>query len=119
MNNNIKSCKWLLTINNPDQDTIMHDSIKEVLSSLDLQYWCMCDEISENDIYHIHLLIITKSAVTFEYIKKRFPVAHIDYCKCSAGAVRDYIRKEGKYERMSTEEINIPDTFEEYGIFLG
>lgn len=117
MKDNIKSCKWFITINNPGSNIATHDSIKDVLSGFDLKYCCMCDEIGKNDTYHTHLLIITNNAVSFEYVKNKFPFAHIDFCRGTVQAVRDYIRKEGKYKGTAKEETNIADTFEEFGVF--
>lgn len=116
MKNDTQSRKWLLTINNPSEHGFSHEGIKATLSSIkDLLYWCMCDEIGKNNTYHTHLYLYRKNPMRFAMIKKKFPVAHIDYCRGTSQDNRDYIRKEGKYKGTKKEETNLPNTFEEYG----
>ena len=62
-----RSRKWQLTINNPIEHNLEHNTIKEYLSNLDnLIYWCMCDEIGgQEKTYHTHVYIHLKNAITF------------------------------------------------------
>lgn len=78
-------------------------------------YYCLCDEVGENQTPHIHLFFYCKNAVTFDRIKKLFPTAHIESALGSCQENRDYIRKEGKYLNSDKKETNLIDTFEEYG----
>ncbi len=116
MDDKTRSRKWLLTINNPEVHNLGHDAIKDILGSFkSVKYWCMCDEIGKNETYHTHLLLYGENAIKFSVVKKKFPAAHIDYCRGTVQENRDYIRKEGKYKGSTKEETNIPDTFEESG----
>lgn len=111
-----KCRKWQLTINNPDKYGMDHESIKDILLTIkNLAYWCMCDEIGEEGTYHTHVFIYRKSFMRFDMIKKKFPVAHIEYCHGTAQENRDYIRKEGKHKDTDKAETNLINTFEEYG----
>ena len=117
MEDKTRSRKWLLTINNPAEHGYSHEYIRSALASFKaVKYWCMCDEVGgKNSVYHTHLFIMGNNGILFATVKKKFPKAHIDYCKGMAQENRDYIRKEGKYKGSSKEETNIKDTFEEMG----
>lgn len=112
-----RSRKWLITINNPQEHGFSHDVIKEKLSKIkNLDYWCMSDEIGEEQTYHTHIGLSRGSAIRFSQLKKMFPPAHLDMCKGSMQEVRNYITKSGpKWEKHKKKETNLPDTFEEYG----
>lgn len=117
MEDKTRSRKWLLTINNPAEHGYSHDYIKSALASFKaVKYWCMCDEVGgKNYVYHTHLFIMGNNGILFSTVKKKFPKAHIDYCRGLAQENRDYVCKEGKYKGTSKEETNIKDTFEEMG----
>lgn len=117
MEDRTRSRKWLLTINNPAEHGYSHDYIKSALASFKaVKYWCMCDEVGgKNNVYHTHLFIMGNNGILFSTVKKKFPKAHIDYCRGLAQENRDYVCKEGKYKGTSKEETNIKDTFEEMG----
>lgn len=116
MNDNLQSRKWLLTFNNPEKYGYSHDAIKTILSGIKgMTYWCMCDEIGKEGTYHTHLFLFRKSPFTFQQIKKKFPTAHIDYCRGTTQENRDYVMKEGKHKGTDKEETNLRNTFEEYG----
>lgn len=117
MEDKTRSRKWLLTINNPAEHGYSHDYIKSALASFKaVKYWCMCDEVGgKNNVYHTHLFIMGNNGILFSTVKKKFPKAHIDYCRGLAQENRDYVCKEGKYKGTSKEETNIKDTFEEMG----
>lgn len=116
MDNKTQSRKWLLTFNNPTEKNLNHDSIKQILERFKaVKYWCMCDEIGKSNTPHTHLFIYSTSGMLFSTVKKKFPTAHIDYCRGTAQENRDYIRKEGKYKGSTKEETNIISTFEEFG----
>ncbi len=115
LNNNTQSRKWQLTINNPKEHNLGHEELKEILSTLKLEYWCMCDEIGDNGTYHTHIFIYSKSPKKFSTIKNKLPIAHIEACKGKASQNREYIRKEGKYKDTDKAHTNLIDTFEEWG----
>lgn len=116
MDDNTQSRKWLLTFNNPEKYGYDHDNIKAALSTVkNITYWCMCDEIGKQGTYHTHLFIFRNSPLKFKVIKKKFPTAHIDYCRGTTQENRDYVRKEGKHKDTDKEDTNLHNTFEEFG----
>ena len=109
-----KATKWILTINNPQEHGLDHETLKQKFDELGLTYWCMCDE--KGSQYHTHAYIERKgSCMRFEQLKKKFPSAHFDEVKGTAQENRDYIRKDGKWKGTAKEETNIAETFEESG----
>lgn len=116
MDSDTQSRKWLLTFNNPEKYDFGHDNIKAVLSKIkNITYWCMCDEVGKEGTYHTHLFIYREGQMRFSMIKKKFPNAHIDYCRGTTQDNRDYVRKEGKHKDTDKAETNLPNTFEEFG----
>lgn len=116
MNDKTRSRKWLLTINNPEKYKMTHDGIRQILSGFKaVKYWCLCDEVGKEGTYHTHLFICGNNGILFQTVKKKFPPAHIDYCRGTSQENRDYIRKEGKYKGSKKEETNLANTFEESG----
>lgn len=111
----VRSRKWLLTINNPDEHDISHAMINVLLTGLSLLYYCMCDETGEEGTYHTHLFLHFKNAVSFSRLKDLFPSAHIDKAYGTPQENRDYVRKEGKYLNSEKKTTNHIETFEEYG----
>lgn len=115
MSKNERCRKYLITINNPKKHHFEHNYINELMSKVKWQYYCLCDETGEEGTYHTHLYFECKNAISFNTIKKLFPIAHIDVARGSAKENRDYIRKEGKYADTEKSSTNHPETFEEYG----
>lgn len=108
--------KYQLTMNNPELHDWSHDYIKNVLGTFaGVRYWCMCDEIGEQQTPHTHLFIIFNSQVEFKSLQKCFYGAHIEPANGSNQENRDYIRKEGKWHDDEKHETNLPETFEEFG----
>lgn len=103
MEDKTRSRKWSLTINNPKEHGYDHACIKNILEKWKgVIYWCMCDEIGgKKSVYHTHLFIMGGNGILFSTVKKKFPGAHIDYCRGLAQENRDYVRKEGKYKGVS------------------
>lgn len=113
---NQKCRKWQITINNPIEHSFSHEKIRETNQDLKgLVYWCMCDEIGQNETYHTHIYMYYKDARTFETIKNLFPPAHIERARGTSQENRDYIRKEGKHSETEKATTNLKDTFEEFG----
>lgn len=110
-----KGRKYQITINNPQDYNINHETINTIMKEFKWIYYCFCDEIGENKTPHIHLFFVCKNAVLFSKVKKLFPTAHIESAIGSCQENRDYIRKEGKYLNSDKKETNLIDTFEEYG----
>lgn len=108
--------KYQLTINNPIEKGLTQDVIKTTLDSFsNCDYWCMCDEIGEQNTLHTHVYIAFRNAVEFHMIQQRFYGAHIEPAKGSHQQNRDYIRKDGKWLNDPKHETNLLDTFEESG----
>lgn len=115
-NNDLKSRKWLLTINNHLEHGYTHDVIINLCENLKCTYFCMCDEIGLNEhTPHCHIFIFRNNPIRFRTIQKEFKIAHIDFCQGTIQQNRDYIRKEGKYLDSRKKETNLPDTFYESG----
>lgn len=112
-----KGRKWQITINNPLEHGLDHETIKEILESMHLDYWCMCDEIGiEKETPHTHIYVYKESNIRFTTIQKKFNSnVHIEWCYGSSKENRDYIRKEGKYQNSEKKETNLIETFEECG----
>ena len=107
--------KYLLTINNPEKYGITHEYIRDALSSLNADYYAICDEIGESGTYHTHVFIYRESNVRFRTIKGKFPSAHIDIAQGTCEDNRNYLLKEGKWANTSKSETTVKGTFEECG----
>ncbi|MDD3417363.1 MAG: hypothetical protein PHY47_25800 [Lachnospiraceae bacterium] len=115
MDKELKSSKWHLVINNPADVGMTHEKIKLTVENMKaVEYWCMCDEIGLSGIYHTHIFISFAIAKCFSKLKNDFPQAHIEAAKGILQDNRDYIAKDGKWEKDIKHEINLPDTFEEF-----
>ncbi len=111
-----RSRKWQITINNPKEKGFDHERIKEQLGTFkSCVYWCLSDEIGENGTYHTHVFMACSDAVRFSTIKKKFERAHFEMAKGTSKENRDYIFKEGKWEKDKKKETNLPETHEEFG----
>lgn len=107
--------KYLLTINNPNDHGITHESIQEILATKfkSLVYACMSDEVASQ--HHKHVFLAFSSPVRFSQIKKHFPNAHIDKSRGTAENNRQYVFKEGKWADTNKAETNLKDTHWEWG----
>lgn len=111
-----QSRKWLITINNFLDFGITREGIKDKLSTLNLKYWCMGEEIgNQSKIHHIHIFICSDGGIRNTTLKRKFPVAHLDACIGTCKQNRDYVLKEGKYADSIKADTSIPGTFEEWG----
>lgn len=110
-----KSRKYLLTINNPSEHDITHESIQEILVNnfKSLVYACMSDEVASQ--HHKHIFLAFSSPVRFSQVKKYFPAAHIDKSRGTAENNRDYVFKQGKWADTNKAETNLNDTHWEWG----
>lgn len=109
--------KFLLTINNPLDKGITHDTIKIRLSSLkSLVYYCIADEIGANEhTPHTHIFVIYQNPKVISTIKNLFPESHIDLVRGSNSQNRDYVLKQGKWQDTEKGTTSIPESQEEYG----
>lgn len=108
--------KWQLTINNPIEKGYTHEVLKELLNNLPkIKYWCMSDEVGENGTYHTHIYFYLDEAIRFSTLQNRFNGAHFEMVKGTSQQNRDYVFKEGKWEKDKKKETNLSDTHEEFG----
>ena len=71
--------RYQLTINNPQEHGYDHNVIKAALEKgAKLLYWCMADEVGQEETYHIHLFLVYENPVMFTTLKNKFPTAHIE-----------------------------------------
>lgn len=78
-------------------------------------YYCLSDEIGKKEkTHHTHIYIVCSSAVRFSTIKNRFPQAHIEIARGTSEQNRDYVFKNGKYEK-DKGSTKLLDTQEEHG----
>ena len=117
MDNDTRSRKWQITINNPADKQYDHDYIKFMLNQFKgIIYWCMCDEIGiENQTYHTHVYVAFSSGVRFSTLKSKFNGAHFEMAQGTSQQNREYISKTGKWEKDKKKETNLTATFEEFG----
>lgn len=112
-----QSRKWQLTINNPADKGITHETIKQMLIQIKpVVYYCMADEIGlETKTPHTHVFICAKSPVRFSRIKKLFPDFHIEPAHGTVQENKDYVQKNGKWAEDVKADTRIDNTFEEWG----
>lgn len=116
MQKDTQSRKWQITINNPVDKGFTHNSIKDILSTFkSCVYYCFSDEIGEEGTYHTHIYMCCSSAVRFSTIQNKFGGGHYEMAKGTSQENRDYVYKEGKWEKDKKKETNLPDTHEEWG----
>ena len=112
---NLRSRKWLLTINNPIDKGFSHEVLKDLLLKLKVSYWCMSDETGENGTYHTHIYLYRNNAISAQRLHNLFPGAHRDYARGTSQENRDYVFKEGKWLNSEKGTTNHRDTHEEFG----
>ena len=110
-----QSRRWSLTINNPKDCGLDHDTIIERLHLFHPRYFCLADEIGESGTYHTHIYLFSHSPIRFSTIKNRFPPAHIEKSMKGSVANRDYITKSGKWADTKKVETSVEGTFFEFG----
>ena len=106
--------KWSLTINDPIPKGLTHEKIKMLLFMLKgIDYICMSDEIG--DRHHTHVYAHFEKPKRFSTIKNLIPKAHIERAIGTSIQNKEYIFKEGKWEKTEKKETNLADTHEEWG----
>ena len=110
-----QSDMYQLTINNPLEKDLPHNTIRDILikNFKTLEYFCMVDE--KGECYHTHVFFCCSSRVRFSMVKRYFPTAHIESVKGTVSQNINYIKKSGKWENDIKHGTQIPGTFEEFG----
>lgn len=114
---NKQSRKWQITINNPADKGITHESLKQAISTLkSIVYYCLADEIGlGKETPHTHLFLAAKNGIRFSTIKNMFPEAHLESAHGTSAENREYIQKTGKWQNDPKADTSIDGTFEEWG----
>lgn len=112
---NLRSRKWLLTINNPIDKGYTHEHIKEILSKFKIVYWCMSDETGSEGTFHTHIFLASNNGIRATTLQDRFEGAHRDIARGTCQQNRDYVFKEGKWLDSEKGTTNHRDTHEEWG----
>lgn len=107
--------KFLLTIQNSAARGYSHETIRDILGSLNVDYACMSDEIATTGTPHTHVFFYRKGAIREDTIRRKFPGVHFDNCYGSCQENRAYVAKEGKWAETEKAETSVPGTFEEFG----
>lgn len=86
---------WVLTNNYKDVEPIPDEELKEFLHSLsDIRYYIFQLEKGENETLHHQIYISFEKVKRFDYLKKRFPRAHIENMKGNPEQAKEYCSKE-------------------------
>ncbi len=112
----VKSRKWLATINNPFAAGLSHDVIKNILATLPLDYYCMADELATTGTPHTHIFLYAGGTVRFDTLKRRLPTAHFDKAYGTCAQNREYVSKTGKWAATDKADTVVPGTFYEWGV---
>lgn len=112
-----QSRKYQLTINNPQEKNLDHETLKrKLLEFKPVEYFCLADEKGlEGQTPHTHIYMVSKSPIRFSTVKKRFPEAHIEEARGTSEENRAYVQKSGKWADDPKRDTSIPGTFEEWG----
>lgn len=116
-NGDVRSRKWLITINNPIEKGYTHEILRGLIAETkQCVYWCMSDETGlDTGTYHTHVYLACSSAVRFSVLFKRFEGAHFDVARGTSEDNRNYVFKIGKWANDKKVETNHQDTHEEDG----
>lgn len=96
MSSRKQSRKWNLTINEPIEKGWTHEKLKTTLQGIaSMIYFCLGDEIGQEEIFHTHIYFATKNPKPFTTVKNFFPEAHIESPDGTSQQNRDYVFKEG------------------------
>lgn len=113
----VRSRKWLLTINNPKEKGFTHEAIKAEIEKLKgCIYWCMSDEVGlKEKTYHTHVYMAFHDATRFSTLHKRFEGAHFDVAKGTSQQNTEYVFKNGKWADTEKEDTRVEGTQESWG----
>lgn len=112
--------KWMITQNNPAKHEVSMDYIVEKLtSSKRFVYLCASEEIGlQEETPHFHVFVCFNNVVKMSTLKRWFPFAHFDRCRGTSSECRDYVFKQGKWEKDKKNETNIEESHVEIGEML-
>ena len=125
-----QSRKWQITINNPAEKGFTHARIREELEKMTgLLYWCMCDEIGQEETPHTHVYLVLRTPRPHVTIGNRFPGAHREVARGTSPQNRAYVLKDGEMYQKQPDGTydytdssghhhvgtNYSETFEEWG----
>lgn len=116
MEQDSQSRKWQVTLNNPSDRDLTHESIKTKIQGIkSIKYYCLADEIGlETHTPHTHIFIYC-SRLRFSTLKRMFPDGHIERAYGTAEENRAYVRKDGKWAKDEKADTSVAGTFEEWG----
>lgn len=116
MEKDVQSRKWQITINNPRDKGFDHEYIIFTLSKFkSLVYYCISDEKAETGTPHTHIYLACSNGILFSTLKNRFEGAHFEIARGTSQENRDYVFKEGKWEKDKKKETNCVNTHVEFG----
>lgn len=116
MNNDTRSRKWQITINNPVEKGYTHDKIVEILNEFKgCVYYCLSDEIGEGGTFHTHIFVACANGLRFSSLKKAFDGGHFEMANGTSRQNRDYVFKEGKWTNDKKGDTNLRDSHLEWG----
>lgn len=110
-----RSRKWFLVIANPIDKGMTHEEIKKRLSTLDILYWCMADELSDG-VYHTHVFFFTNRPIGFDSIRPLFFGNHVDLASPSLTCkkARAYVWKQYGEKKKEPNTVIYPFTREQW-----
>lgn len=112
---NPQSRKIQLTIQRAVERGFDHETIRDAMAALKVDYYCMVDEVASTGTEHTHVFMYRKSAIRNSTIRRTFPGVHFEFCIGTCAENRDYLLKTGKWANSTKAETSVPGTFEEFG----
>lgn len=108
------SRRWIITISNPLEKGYTHKKIKDILSNIRLDYWCMSDELCDG-VYYTILFVYRLRGIRRSFISAYFPDTNLyrltqGCCK----RIRMYVWKEGIYKKRFPNIVSYRRTREQW-----
>lgn len=91
-----KSRNWVFTLNNYTDDDI------RLIDSIDCQYYCYGQEVSESGTPHLQGYIRFQNQVRFNFVKKLLPSAHLEIMRGTSDEAINYCKKDGMWTDKGT-----------------
>lgn len=88
---------WSIVVIHSSQ-SIFRNELRKKIWSLSPSDWCVADEY-HNECWHTHIYISSEVPIDFFRIRFLFPHSNINVGEGSYEENRDYVFKEGKYEK--------------------
>lgn len=109
------SYKWIIAISNPLEKGYTHEKIKDILSNIRLDYWCMSDELY-NGVYHTILFVYSSRGIRYSFISAFFPDTNL--CRVISGCCKQirmqFVWKEGIYKKRLPNVVSYRRTREQW-----